>query len=144
MANRVPDAANEFNAKVIEEFRANGGRVGGPLADTLIILVHHIGARSGTKRVTPLAYTPQSGDRFVIVATNGGSATHPDWYHNLKANAQIKVEVGTRTFTALAEELDDTARAALWPRLVAQSPSIGEFQNRTTRKIPVFMLTRQD
>ena len=79
-----------------------------------------------------------------IVATNGGSSTHPGWYHNLKANPRITIEVGTQTFTVLADELDDAARAALWPRLVAESPSVGEFQDRTTRKIPVFMLTRQD
>jgi deazaflavin-dependent oxidoreductase (nitroreductase family) len=102
------------------------------------------GARSGRERVVPLAYSPQGGGRFAIVASNGGSSTHPGWYHNLKANPRITIEVGTRTFTVLAEELDDTARAALWPSLVAESPSIGEFQDRTTRTIPVFMLTRQD
>ena len=144
MADPAPEAVNEFNAGVIEEFRANAGRVGGSLAETMIILVHHIGARSGTERVVPLAYSPQSDDRFVIVATNGGSSTHPGWYHNLKANPRIKVEVGARTFMAVAKELDDTARAAIWPSLIAQSPSVGEFQNRTTRRIPVFILTRSD
>ena len=144
MVHPAPEAVNEFNAGVIEEFRANAGRVGGSLAGTMIMLVHHIGARSGTERVVPLAYSPQGDGRFVIVATNGGSSTHPDWYHNLKANPRITVEVGTRTFTALAEELDDTARAAIWPSLIAQSPSVGEFQSRTTRKIPVFALTRSD
>jgi deazaflavin-dependent oxidoreductase (nitroreductase family) len=144
MANQAPEAVKEFNASVIEEFRANAGRVGGPLAGTMIILVHHIGARSGTERVVPLAYSPQGDGRFVIVATNGGSSTHPDWYHNLKANPRIKVEVGALTFTARAEELDDTARAAIWPSLIAQSASVGEFQSRTTRKIPVFILTRSD
>jgi deazaflavin-dependent oxidoreductase (nitroreductase family) len=69
---------------------------------------------------------------------------HPDWYYNLKANPRIKVEVGTQTFTVLAEELDDTARAELWPKLVAESPAAGDFQTRTARQIPVFMLTRQD
>jgi deazaflavin-dependent oxidoreductase (nitroreductase family) len=74
----------------------------------------------------------------------GGSPTHPDWYYNLKANPKIKAEVGTQTFTVLAEELDDTARAWLWPKLVAEASSVGEFQARTTRQIPVFILTRQD
>ncbi len=144
MANGARGAADEFNAAVIEEFRTNAGRVSGPLAGTLILLVHHIGARSGSERVVPLAYSPQGDGRFAIVATNGGSSTHPGWYHNLKANPRITIEVGTQTFTVLADELDDAARAALWPRLVAESPSVGEFQDRTTRKIPVFMLTRQD
>ena len=70
-----------------------------------------------------------------------GRQTHPDWYYNLKANPRIKVEVGTQTFTALAEELDGAARARLWPKLVAQYPTIGEHQSRTRRQIPVFMLT---
>jgi deazaflavin-dependent oxidoreductase (nitroreductase family) len=144
MANGDRDAAGEFNAAVIEEFRANAGRVSGPLAGTLILLVHHIGARSGSERVVPLAYSPQGDGRFAIVATNGGSPTHPGWYHNLKANPRITIEVGTQTFTVLAEELDSVARAALWPRLVAESPTIGRFQEQTTRRIPVFMLTRHD
>jgi deazaflavin-dependent oxidoreductase (nitroreductase family) len=144
MTDAARDAAGEFNAAVIDEFRARAGRVGGSLAGTSILLVHHVGARSGSERVVPLAYSPQGDGRFAIVATNGGSSTHPGWYHNLKANPRITIEVGTRTFAVLAEELDDTARAALWPRLVAESPSVGEFQDRTTRRIPVFMLTRQD
>jgi deazaflavin-dependent oxidoreductase (nitroreductase family) len=92
----------------------------------------------------PLAYSPQGHGRYAIVATNGGSPAHPAWYYNLKANPRITIEVGTRKFTALAEELDDTARAELWPKLVAESPATGEFQDRTTRKVPVFLLIRQD
>jgi deazaflavin-dependent oxidoreductase (nitroreductase family) len=136
------DAAGDFNAKMIQEFRANGGRVGGPWAGTTLILIHHIGARSGAERVTPLGCSPQGDGRFAIVASNGGSAGHPDWYYNLKANPRISVEVGSETFTVLAEEQGGIARAALWPKLVAEYPSIGEYQARTTRQIPVFMLTR--
>jgi deazaflavin-dependent oxidoreductase (nitroreductase family) len=142
VADSAPGRASDFNTEMIEEFRANGGRVGGPWAGTTLILIHHIGARSGTERVTPLGCSRQGDGRFVSVASNGGSPAHPDWYHNLKANPMIKVEVGTQTFTVLAEELDGTARASLWPKLVAQYPSIGEYQARTTRQIPVFMLTR--
>jgi deazaflavin-dependent oxidoreductase (nitroreductase family) len=144
MANSAPGGANDFNTKIIEEFRANQGRVGGPLARITMILIHRIGAKSGTERVTLLACSPQGDGRFAIVASNGGSPTHPAWYYNLKANPRIKVEVGTQTLTVLAEELDDTARAELWPKLVAESPDVGEFQTRTPRQIPVFMLTRQD
>ena len=144
MANSAPGDIDDFNAKIIEEFRANEGRVGGPLAGTTIILIHHIGARSGIERVTPLACSPRGGGRFVIVASNGGSPTHPGWYYNLKANPRIKVEVGTQTFTVLAEEPDGTARAELWPELVTESPDVGRHQSRTTRQIPVFILTRQD
>ena len=144
MADSASDGTKNFNDKIIEEFRANEGRVGGPLAGTTMILIHHIGARSGIERVCPLACSPQEDGRLAIVASNGGSPTHPDWYHNLKANPRITVEVGSKTFTVLAEELDDTARAELWPKLVAQYPDVGKHQTRTTRQIPVFMLTRQD
>lgn len=134
-------SGSDFNTKMIEEFRANGGRVGGAWAGTTLILIHHIGARSGAERVTPLGCSVLGDGRFVIVASNGGSAGHPDWYYNLKANPRISVEVGTRTFTVLAEELSGTVRAALWPKLVAEYPSIGEYQARTARQIPVFMLS---
>jgi deazaflavin-dependent oxidoreductase (nitroreductase family) len=137
-------AASDYNTKIIEEFRANDGRVGGSLAGTPMILIHHIGARSGIERVSPLACSAQGQDRFAVVASNGGSPTHPDWYYNLKANPRTKVEVGTRTFTVLAEELDHTARAELWPKLVTEFPNVGDFQIRTARQIPVFMLTRAD
>ncbi len=144
MANSAPGGANDYNTKIIEEFRANEGRVGGPWAGTTLILIHHLGARSGIERVTPLGCFPQEDGRFAIVASHGGSPTHPDWYHNLKANHRINVEVGTQAFTVLAEELDDTARAELWPKLVVEAPQLVEYQARITRQIPVFMLIRQD
>jgi deazaflavin-dependent oxidoreductase (nitroreductase family) len=142
MTDSAPVRSNERNTRIVEEFRANEGRVGGPLAGTPMILIHHVGARSGIERVTPLACFPQGGDSYVIVASNGGSPTHPDWYHNLRANPRIEVEVGTRTFTVLAEELGGSARAELWPKLVAAAPNLGEFETRTSRRIPVLMLTR--
>ena len=144
VAESAPGGASDYNTKIIEEFRANEGRVGGPWAGTPMILIHHIGARSGTERVSPLGCSPQGDGRFAIVASNGGSPAHPDWYYNLKANPRIKAEVGAQTFTVVAEELDGPARSGLWPKLVAEAPSVGEFQARTTRQIPVFMLTRQD
>jgi deazaflavin-dependent oxidoreductase (nitroreductase family) len=135
--------ANDFNTEIIEEFRANEGRVSGWASNTLI-LIHHIGAKSGIERVTPLGCFPQADGRYVIVASNGGARTHPAWYHNVKANPSIEVELRTQMFTVVAEELDDPARAELWPTLVAEAPQLGEFQTRVTRQIPVFMLTRQD
>jgi deazaflavin-dependent oxidoreductase (nitroreductase family) len=142
MANSA--LTSDFNSKIVEEFRANEGRVGGSLAGTTIILIHHIGARSGLERVSPLGCFPLGGARFAIVAFNGGSPTHPDWYYNLKANPTIRVEMGTQTFTAIAEGLDDAERAELWPKLVAEFPHVNEYQARTTRQIPLFVLTRQD
>ena len=106
MPDSATDRSNGFNDRIIAEFRANGGRVSGSLAGTPLILIHHIGAKSGIERVTPLACNPQDDGRIVIVASNGGSPTHPSWYYNLKANPRIEVEVGTETFTVLAEELD--------------------------------------
>ncbi len=133
---------DDYNSQIIAEFRANGGRVGGPWAGTTLILIHHIGARSGIERVVPLGYFPQGDGRYAIVASNGGSPAHPDWYYNLKAHPRINVEVGTQALTVLAEELDDAARAALWPALVARAPQLGKHQAGTTRQIPVLMLTR--
>ena len=142
MADTAPGVAGDFNTKIIHEFRTNHGRVGGSLAGTPMILIHHIGAKSGIVRVTPLACNPQPDGRLAIVASNGGSPAHPDWYYNLKANPAITVEVGTEMFTAVAEELSDAARAELWPSLVAESPAVAEHQAKTTRQIPVFMLIR--
>ena len=144
MTNSPRDGADDYNTTIIKEFRAGNGRVGGPWAGTTLIVIHHIGARSGIERVSPLGCFPLGDGRFAIVASNGGSPAHPAWYHNLKANPRINVEVGAQTFPVLAEELDGTARAALWPALVAEAPTVGEYQAKTPRQIPVFMLTRQD
>jgi deazaflavin-dependent oxidoreductase (nitroreductase family) len=144
MASSTPDDAKAFNRTIIEEFRANEGHVSGFSARTPVILIHHVGARSGIERITPLGCFPVDEDRYVIVASSGGSPTHPDWYHNLKAHPRIDVEVGTRAFTVLAEELEGPARAELWPKLVADAPDLGKHATKTTRQFPVFLLTRQD
>jgi len=144
MADSAPDRASDYNTKIIEEFRANEGRVGGEWAGVPLILVHHIGAKSGIERVQPLGCFILGDGRFAIVASNGGSPTHPHWYYNLKANPRISAEVGGETFTVMAEELDDAARADLWPTLVASASSLGEYQANTERQIPVFLLIRTD
>jgi len=151
MANSEPSGASDYNTEIIKEFRANQGRVGGMWTGTTVILIHHIGAKSGIERVTPVACSPQGDGRFAIWAANGGSPSHPGWYYNLRAHPRITVEVGAQTFTVLAEELRGTARAELWPKLVAEwpkpvtgSPDLGAAQARTTRQFPVFLLTRQD
>ena len=142
MTQPAPKAANGFNHNVIEEFRANDGRVTGSLTGTPILLLHHVGARSGIERVTPLAYTPHGAGGYLIVASNGGSPTHPSWYYNLKAHPKTQVELDTETFMARAQELKGTARANVWPKLLAESPSLREFDARTTRRIPLFLLNR--
>lgn len=151
MTNSAADEASDYNTQIITEFRANQGRAGGMWTGTTLILIHHIGAKSGIERVTPVACSPQGEGRFAIWAANGGSPAHPTWYYNLKAYPRITVEVGTQTFTVLAEELGGAARAELWPKLVAEwpkpvagSPDLGAAQAKTTRQFPVFLLTRQD
>jgi deazaflavin-dependent oxidoreductase (nitroreductase family) len=137
-------AADDYNTGIIKEFRANRGHVGGPWAGTTLMLLHHVGARSGLERVTPLAYHAQPGGRFAIWAANGGSPTHPNWSYNLKANPRITVEVGAEAFTVLAQELAGSARAELWPRLTSAYPQLAEAQATTERQFPLFVLTRQD
>jgi deazaflavin-dependent oxidoreductase (nitroreductase family) len=133
----------DYNHRIIQQFRANGGRVGGPFAGTPLLLLHHVGANSGLVRVTPLAYTLYGDGRYLIVASNGGSPTHPGWYHNLKANPVVEVEVGSKTFVVRADELTDAARRPLWSTLLAASPSLREYEAKTARHIPVFTLTRR-
>ena len=133
---------NEYNAAIMEEFRSSNGRVGGSWAGYVVILIHQVGARSAVERTTPLSCFPVDDDRWAIVASNRGSERHPDWYYYLKANPVITVELGTETFAVLAEELHGTARAALWPTLVADVPRLGDLQTGIARQMPVFILTR--
>ena len=141
MCHPAHGTANGFNNQVIEEFRANDGRVTGSLSGTPILLLHHVGARSGIERVTPLAYTPYRAGGYLIIASNGGSPTHPSWYHNLKAHPTTHVEMGRETFTARGGAAGH-ARAELWPKLLARSPSLREFGATTKRRVPLFVLTR--
>jgi deazaflavin-dependent oxidoreductase (nitroreductase family) len=135
-----PNRVN-WNDKIIEEFRANEGRVGGPFEGASMILIHHVGAKTGTERVNPLAYLAD-GDDMIIAASKGGAPTNPDWYHNLKAHPRITVEVGTDTFTVDAIEETGAERDELWRRLVAERPGFGEYEKKTSRVIPMFRLTR--
>jgi deazaflavin-dependent oxidoreductase (nitroreductase family) len=134
---------NDWNQKIVEEFRANEGRVGGPFEGAPMILIHHIGAKSGTERVTPLVYFPQDDGSMVIIASKGGAPTNPDWYHNVKANPAFDVEVGTETFPVTAAEITGEERDDVWSKVVAANPGFGEYQQKTTRTIPVVRLTRQ-
>lgn len=132
---------SDWNTKIIEEFRANGGKVGGPFEGGTIMLIHHTGAKSGTERVNPVAYFPD-GDRMVIVASNGGADKNPDWFYNLKANPRTTAEVGTETIPVETAELVDAEYDEVWPRLVAAMPGFGDYQTKTSRHIPLFAVTR--
>jgi deazaflavin-dependent oxidoreductase (nitroreductase family) len=137
----TPAEMNEFNKQIAEEFRANDGKVGGYFEGAPMILIHHIGARSGIERVNPLTYLPD-GDDMVIAATKGGHPTNPDWYHNLKAHPRIEVEVGTETFPVEATEVTGAERDELWRRLVEMRPGFAEYETKTTRVFPMFRLKR--
>jgi deazaflavin-dependent oxidoreductase (nitroreductase family) len=132
---------SDWNTKIIEEFRANEGRVGGQFAGAPMILIHHTGARTGTERVNPLVYFPD-GDRMIIIASAGGAPKNPDWYHNLKANPRTTAEVGTETFGVDVAEVTGDEYAALWSRITATMPGFGDYQTKTDRRIPLLALHR--
>ena len=130
----------DFNAQVIEEFRATGGQPGGMFKATPLLLLHHIGARSGKRYVNPLAYI-RDGDRYVIFASKGGAPVNPDWYHNLRANPDVTIEVGTDTLDAVAAEATGDKRERLYQAMSERAPAFGEYAAKTERMIPVIVLT---
>lgn len=132
---------NGWNDRIIEEFRANDGQVGGPFEGAPMILIHHIGAKSGTERVSPLVYLPD-GDAMVIAATKGGAPAHPDWYHNVKAHPRFDVEVGDETFPVEAVEATGADRDELWRRLVELRSGFAEYETKTDRVFPMIRLRR--
>jgi deazaflavin-dependent oxidoreductase (nitroreductase family) len=133
---------SDWNTGIIEEFRANAGKVGGPFEGAPMIIIHTIGAKSGEERETPLVYFPQDDDTLVIVASAAGAPKHPAWYHNAIANPRFDVEVGTERFPVDAVEITDEERDLVWKLVVAQSPGFGEYQEKTDRVIPLLRLTR--
>jgi deazaflavin-dependent oxidoreductase (nitroreductase family) len=133
---------SDWNTKIIEEFRANGGKVGGPFEGAPMIIMHTIGAKSGAERLTPVVYFPQENGAMVVIASKAGAPTNPDWYHNIKANPRFDAEVGTETFPVDAAELTGDERERTWSDVVAAMPGFGEYQTKTTRVIPVLKLTR--
>jgi deazaflavin-dependent oxidoreductase (nitroreductase family) len=132
---------NNFNNNVIAEFRENGGKVGGMFEGSPIILVHHIGAKSGVERIAPLVYLA-ADDRLFIFGSKGGADENPAWYHNLIANPKVTVEVGTETFEVTASVLTGAERDKYFAIQVAAHPGFGAYQEKTTRIIPVIELTR--
>jgi deazaflavin-dependent oxidoreductase (nitroreductase family) len=132
---------NEMNRKVITEFRENGGKVGGMFEGAPLILVHHVGAKSGTERIAPLVYLAD-GDRIFIFASKGGSDENPAWFHNLVANPDTTVEVGTETFEVVAKVLTGAERDEYYAKQSALQPQFAEYQSKTKRAIPVVELER--
>ena len=130
------------NEKIIEEFRANEGRVGGHFEGRTLLLLHHTGAKSGTERVNPLAYQRLSDDSVAIFASKGGAPTTPDWFYNLVAHPDVKVEIGTESHSAHARVAEGAEREAIWETQKADWPGFAEYETKTQgiREIPVVVL----
>ncbi len=132
---------SDFNEKIIEEFRANDGMVGGRFADNRLLLLHTFGADSGEERVNPLV-TIENAGKLVIVASNGGAENNPDWYHNILKRPEVFVEYGTAQFSARAEVVDGSVRDELYARMEAAFDNFTTYREETERKIPVITLSR--
>jgi len=130
---------DETNAKVIAEFRANQGRVGGHYDGWPMLILHTTGAKSGRTHVTPLVYLPDGG-RMVIIASAGAQPMHPAWYHNLVANPEVTVEVGDETVVATARVATGAERNALYARQAERFPFFAEYEKKAARTIPVVVL----
>lgn len=130
-----------FNAQVVEAFRAQSRVAPDQVGDMPLLLLTSTGARSGQPRLSPLAYI-RDGDRYVVVASKGGSPTHPDWYHNIAANPHVTVEVGTEKFAARADIAAEPERTRLFNAAVEVYPQLGEHERNSGRIIPIITLTR--
>ncbi len=132
---------SDWNKKIIEEFRANAGKVGGNFAGRTLLLLHTKGAKTGEGRVNPVAYV-RDGDKLVVIASKGGSPTNPDWYYNLVANPDVHVEVGTEEFDAQASvTADERERRRLYDKMIQMMPGFADYERKTDRVIPVITLT---
>ncbi len=133
-------SAADYNAKLIDEFRANDGRVGGVWEGTPLLLLHHTGAKSRANRVNPVGYLPDAPS-YVIFASNGGAPRNPDWYHNLKARPSARIEIGSETIDVVAEEAVGADRERLFARGADRFPDLATHARKTDRVIPVIVLT---
>ncbi|WP_127503747.1 nitroreductase family deazaflavin-dependent oxidoreductase [Actinoplanes solisilvae] len=133
---------NPFNQQIIDEFRANGGRVGGPFAGSELILLTTRGARSGKRHTTPLGFLPDGPDRFLVIASAGGAVGNPDWFHNLRADPSVTVEDGTEAYEATAVPLEGRDRDDAFARAVASDPGWADYQSKAGRTIPVVAVVR--
>ena len=137
----MPDM-NDWDRQVIENFRANGGKVRGRGEGRPVLLLTTTGAKSGQRRTHPMMYL-HDGDRLLVFAAKGGAPTNPDWYHNLLAHPEVTLEVGDETYDAIATPLTGEERDQLYAQWAELYPQFGEYQKKTTRKIPVVALERR-
>jgi deazaflavin-dependent oxidoreductase (nitroreductase family) len=131
----------DWNTQIIDEFRANAGKVGGNFEGSPILLLHTAGARSGLERVNPMMYQ-QVGDDVAVFASKGGAPTNPDWYHNLVKNPSVEAEIGTDTLPFTARVAEGDERDRIWAAQKSAYPGFAEYETKTTRQIPVIILTR--
>lgn len=143
MTDRIPDAATmqAFNNTVIDEFRANGGRVGGPFAGQDLLLLTTTGAKTGEPRVVPLSYLVIDGT-MLLVGSLAGADRDPAWVHNLRATPRAHIDVGTDSYDVVARELTRSERDATFPKVATMEPTYAEYQAKTTRAIPLFEMHR--
>lgn len=134
-------ALDDFNRGVVAEFRANGGKVGGPFEGGDLLLLHTTGAKSGQPRLSPLAYLTVDG-KMLIVGSYAGAPKDPAWVHNLRADPRARIEVGTEAYDVVVRELPGDERDATYPKITAVAPVFAEYQTKTTRAIPLFEVTR--
>ena len=139
----IPDAETmkAFNKNIVDEFRANGGKVGGPFEGATLLLLTTTGAKSGQPRLAPLAYLTID-QKMIIVSSKAGANTNPDWVHNVRANPRAHIEVGTDAYDVTVRELPSEERDATYPKVVELAPGFGEYQAKTSRVIPLFELQR--
>jgi deazaflavin-dependent oxidoreductase (nitroreductase family) len=136
-------APTNFNQKLIDEFRQNGGRVGGPFQGATVVLLHHQGRKSGTERVNPLVYQPV-GEGWAIFASKAGAPDHPDWYQNLMAHPDTTAEIGTETIPVRAREATGAERDTIWKKQKVDMPGFAEYEEKAApREIPVVVLERR-
>lgn len=139
-------SANDRNARIIAEFRANDGRVGGPFEGAPMVLVHHRGRKSGLERLNPMVYLPdeRDPDTIYVFATKGGAPTNPDWYYNLTAAGSARVERGTDEYDVTVEEVTGAERDRLYGEQVKRRPAFADYAEKTAgiRTIPVLALRR--
>ena len=134
-------SVKDWNSQIIEEFHANGGKVGGPFEGATLLLLTTTGAKSGRQRVSPLAYLSEGGHMYIF-ASKGGAPMNPDWYHNLMAHPKVTVEVGTEKFQVRAVVVTGEERDRIYAKQAQRMPGFAEYQRKTTRKIPVIELIR--
>jgi deazaflavin-dependent oxidoreductase (nitroreductase family) len=130
---------SDWNTQIIEEFRANGGKVGGGFSGTPLLLLHTTGAKSGREHVTPVTYRKVDGG-YAVFASKAGAPTNPDWYHNLIAHPQVQAEIGTETVQLMARVADQQERDPIWAAQKTENPGFAEYESKTTRQIPVVIL----